>query len=272
MSIDQNPSNQQHGVSPNDLPPLDQTAQVPPIHSDTLNNPAYWNDKFDSPAAEVPLEHRDDKHEKKSFPLWAKYTIGGIATSVALAGGAMAYQYKKTSDVLNDALDNPPATASAPAVPGEKVAEEDTSNVEKLAPVILTDAEVATLQDGDSEASHAILDAKLIPRIQEVIDRIRKNDGKLDGLDISDVAPSSRATSVLTSMANLINPIEICQTTPNLDGSLNFCEPSSHTKIELGEPIEFFYNDSTDEKDYRMKTDVRAEIAGGNQIILTAER
>lgn len=78
-------SNQSTGINPEQLPPLEPTAQVPPVHSDKLNDPQYWNDKFQEKSAKVPLEHRDDKK-----PGMAKKIIAGIAGAAVLGGGAFA--------------------------------------------------------------------------------------------------------------------------------------------------------------------------------------
>ena len=78
-------SNQSTGINPEQLPPLEPTAQVPTVHSDKLNDPQYWNDKFQEKSAKVPLEHRDDRR-----PGMAKKIIAGIAGAAVLGGGAFA--------------------------------------------------------------------------------------------------------------------------------------------------------------------------------------
>jgi|GEM_PF-4830790 len=79
-------------VKPGDLPPLGPTAQVPPIHSDKLNDPNYWNDKLEGKTARVPRKERDHRHvydddESHTGLGWKKPAAVG-ALVLATAAGA----------------------------------------------------------------------------------------------------------------------------------------------------------------------------------------
>lgn len=214
--------------------------------------------------------------EKKDFPTWARYMIGSVAASIVLGGGAVAYQMKRANDFvedLNKSIDQPVATSTEGPVGVDlpPTTEKTPEYHFTMEPVTLTDAEVATLKAGDGEKSHKILDAKLIPKIQEAVDQIRKNGGMLSGLDLSALTASNKAVLDLAQINELSSSdeIQICDTTPNVDGSINFCGPSNFTRIELGKPIDFYYNNYATEKDSRFSTDTHAEIVDGNRLILT---
>lgn len=227
----------------------------------------------ETPAALHPAQEK----EKKKLSTAAKMSIGGLVFGLLPAVGAGAWTMKKMNDVEDAFLgssDTP--SVSAPAVPGQEAPDNDTPEYRFTSePVVLTDGEVATLEAGDSEESRAIYDAKLIPKIQEAVDQIHENTSKgipsLDGLDLTNFAPSNKAVVALVDVEHGSEAgVQVCHTTPNEDGSLNFCGPTSFTRVEIGKPIEFYYNDYATNKDYRLKTDVRAEINSDNSLILTA--
>jgi hypothetical protein len=83
MTDHERSTNQQSSIDPADMPPLGPTAEVPAIHSDTLNDPRYWNQVMEAPSAKVPAEHRDEKK-----PNIGKRVIAGIAGAAVLGGGA----------------------------------------------------------------------------------------------------------------------------------------------------------------------------------------
>lgn len=219
----------------------------------------------DTPAALHPTHEK----EKKKLSTAAKMSIGGLVFGLLPAVGAGAWTMKKMNDVedaFRGSSDTP--SASAPAVPGQQETVENAPEYHYvIEPVFLTDTEIATLEAGDSEEGHKILDEKFIPKIQEAVDQIRENGGKLDGLDLTGIAPSKRA---MATLANLDDgkAVEICQTTPNTDGSLNFCGSNHPTKIELGKPIEFWVNDVATEKDYRFRSGSHAEVTDDNRLVL----
>lgn len=116
--------NQQSGITPEQMPPLEPTAEVPPIHSDTLNDPAYWNKKFDDESARVPREHRDDKDQKSGL----KKVIAGVAGTAVLAVGG--FVGVKALGGGENSASNPEQTSSAPANPGENPTSQE--NLENL--------------------------------------------------------------------------------------------------------------------------------------------
>lgn len=110
-----NPHDQRTKVDPTDLPPLEPTAEVPAVHSDKLNDPAYWAEKYEGRTARVPREHRDDKHEKKAG-FWTRGKVlvaGGVAVAAAAAAGIGLTQ---GGDNNTEPRQEP--GASAPATPG----------------------------------------------------------------------------------------------------------------------------------------------------------
>lgn len=104
-----NASNQKHSIDPSQMPPLDKTAQVPPIHSDTLNDPAYWDHKLKNEPARVPArEHRDQLkwHEKTSV------RIGGAVAGLVAVGGAVFGVTSASSDNSVETNNKPSVSAS----------------------------------------------------------------------------------------------------------------------------------------------------------------
>jgi len=114
-------NNQSTGINPEQLPSLEPTAQVPPVHSDKLNDPQYWNDKFQEKSAKVPLEHRDDKKSGM-----AKKVIASIAGVAVLGGGAFAgVKMLGGNGDSHEGQSRP--TATAPANPGETKPSQESS-------------------------------------------------------------------------------------------------------------------------------------------------
>jgi len=93
------------------LPPLEPTAEVPPVHSDTLNDPQYWNKKFEGRTATVPVEHRDEPKK----PSIAKKVIAGIAGIAVIGGGAALGIAKATGGSSNSNEGHQEPSATAPA-------------------------------------------------------------------------------------------------------------------------------------------------------------
>lgn len=110
-----NPNSHRTRVNPEDLPPLEPTADVPAIHSDKLNDPEYWNQKHQGKTAKVPREHRDDKHETTSLG-WKKPTAA-LALLGAVAAGA--FGVNKLSDKNDTSPPKAEATVSASTNQGD---------------------------------------------------------------------------------------------------------------------------------------------------------
>lgn len=64
-------------INTEDMPPLGPTAEVPPVNSDKLNDPRYWNKKMEAPA----------HNEKKGL---GKRIAAGVAGIALLGGGILA--------------------------------------------------------------------------------------------------------------------------------------------------------------------------------------
>lgn len=128
MSINNPEQNQQSGITPEQMPPLGPTAEVPPIHSDKLNDPAYWDQKFEGGTARVPREHRDDRDQNTGI----KRVIAGVAGTAVLAAGALvgvkALGGGESSETNPDGQ-----TTSAPANPGESVSQESLESLDTKA-------------------------------------------------------------------------------------------------------------------------------------------
>jgi len=131
--------NQSTGINPEQLPPLEPTAQVPPVHSDKLNDPKYWEEKFQGRSAVVPAEHRDEIKPRRSRGV---RIIAGIAGVAVLGGGAFA-GVKLFGGNANDSPEgqNRP-TATAPITPGSSEntpdTVESTQEAGKFSPTELT--------------------------------------------------------------------------------------------------------------------------------------
>lgn len=111
-----NPNDQRTKINPEDLPPLEPTAEVPAVHSDKLNDPAYWSKKFEGETAVVPKEHRDDRHKEKTGLGWKK-PAAAMALVAATAAGVFGGAKALGGD--NDTEPRQEPSASAPANPGE---------------------------------------------------------------------------------------------------------------------------------------------------------
>lgn len=120
MSIEQDPRPQHTPVKPDEMPPLEPTAEVPAIHSDKLNDPEYWNDKFKATPT-TPVQP-----EKPGFFESRRNRIGtALAGLVGIVGvGVVGYAATRGGSPSPDRKsDNPVATASAtPGTPGETAA------------------------------------------------------------------------------------------------------------------------------------------------------
>lgn len=111
-----NPNDQRTKINPEDLPPLEPTAEVPAVHSDKLNDPAYWSEKFEGKTAVVPKEHRDDRHKEKTGLGWKK-PAAAMALVAATAAGVFGGAKALGGDTNTEPRQEP--SASAPANPGE---------------------------------------------------------------------------------------------------------------------------------------------------------
>lgn len=139
-----NPNDQRTKINPEDLPPLEPTAEVPAVHSDKLNNPAYWSEKFEGKTAVVPKEHRDDRHKEKTGFGWKK-PAAAMALVAATAAGVFGGAKALGGDTNTEPRQEP--SASAPANPGEtKETQDPNDEISDFAPVALT---VENYQDGD---------------------------------------------------------------------------------------------------------------------------
>lgn len=120
MSIhEQEPRDNKTGVNPADLPPLEPTAAVPPVHSDKLNDPEYWRSKYQEKSAKVPRRERDTRLQTTDTPWYQKTAVkvGGAVAGLVAVGGAIA---GVAASGNNEATPNETRpTASAPANPGE---------------------------------------------------------------------------------------------------------------------------------------------------------
>lgn len=120
MADQERPSNQRQSIDPANMPPLEPTAEVPAVHSDKLNDPAYWNDKLRSKTAKVPVEHRDVQK-----PGIAKKVIAAIAGVAVLGGGAFV-GVKTLAGGGDSAKPEARPTNSAPVTPGETAGSTET--------------------------------------------------------------------------------------------------------------------------------------------------
>jgi hypothetical protein len=120
MSIfDRPPKDNKTGVNPADLPPLEPTAEVPPVHSDTLNTPEYLHSKYQAKSAKVPRKERDSRinHNDTRWHEKTAVRVGGAVAALVAVGGTIAGVAASGNDAPNPNETRP--TTSAPANPTE---------------------------------------------------------------------------------------------------------------------------------------------------------
>lgn len=104
-------NNTQHGIRPEDMPPLDETAKVPMVHSDEVNSAEYWNKKRDMPSQIPPREHRDEKKglgtRIAAGVAGAALLGGGIVTGIKFAGGENSPEGPSTTGTVATASETP---------------------------------------------------------------------------------------------------------------------------------------------------------------------
>lgn len=102
-------NNTQHGIRPEDMPPLGPTAEVPMQHSEKVNSDEYWNKKLKEPA----------HNEKKGF---GKKIAAGVA-GAALLGGLFAGTKLASGEDSPEGPSNTEPVATATETPGNTTSE-----------------------------------------------------------------------------------------------------------------------------------------------------
>lgn len=158
-------------------------------------------------------------------------------------------------------------------------------------PILLTDSEVALLEEAGDLADQGVeesevygrikpvYDERFVPVMNEAITALLANGGTAEGLNFSNVINDPTTVS---QFVELVSPyaqkgsdqiLELCDTQPNEDGSRNFCGPLQASRVNLNQNIIWDIFNSTLEnpvgEEVSLRTAMQPRIFGNKLIVAT---